>query len=70
LHYLKLALSPPPEHTHIQIDQIAGTFDTAIMGYRTAQDHSEFMQSINDAVAFVQTTVCVYTILCAHNIKF
>ena len=40
----------------VVVDQIATTFDTAIGGYRVGQDAPDHMQSINDAVIFVQTT--------------
>ena len=59
-HYLKYLALSPPKHTHIQINQIAATFDTAVSGYRVSQGARDHMQSINDAVAFVQTTVCMY----------
>ena len=43
---------------HIQVDQIETTFDNAIRDYRVGQDNPERMESVNNAVDFVQNTVC------------
>lgn len=42
---------------HTQVDQITATFDRTIRDYRVSQDDSDRMQSVNDAVTLVQTTV-------------
>ena len=57
-----------PNTMHMQVDQIANTFDRAIRGYVVGQESENRMQSINDAVNFVQNTVCTYQILsCTTN---
>ena len=51
---------------HMQVDQIANTFDTAIRGYVAGPDSPNRMPSINDAVNFVQNTVCMCAIPCVY----
>ena len=55
-----------PNTMHMQVDQIANTFDTAIRGYVAGQDSGNRMESINNAVDFVQNTVCTCAIPCVY----
>ena len=43
--------------THTQVDQVTATFGRTIRDYRVSPDDPEYMQSVNDAVTLVQTTV-------------
>ena len=43
---------------HIQVAQIETTFDDAIRRYVVGQDNPQRMESVNNAVDFVQNTVC------------
>ena len=53
---------------HIQVGQIGATFDVAIRDYRVGQDDPLRMESVNNAVDFVQNTVCTDAI--RMHIKF